>query len=183
MNAIVRECGSCTACCTHVQVSELNKPAGVPCRHLCGGCGIYATRPTACRAFQCSWLGGTFPLPEWARPDVVGALPETMTCEHDGVQYNIVVWKVFCSRRWLEWREKLLALIDLTNQSYSSIPDGSKREAAFIIVGDDEDEAVIVAGDDSLFFDVFRLWRRNGVRVNFSDGVSTDLLPPWSTNE
>ena len=35
----------------------LDKPAGVPCRHLISGsgCGIHDSRPAQCASFQCQW--------------------------------------------------------------------------------------------------------------------------------
>lgn len=67
-----RECGDCTACCVNLRIhsAALKKPANFPCVHLAGsgGCGIYASRPTACRSFHCGWrmLGG---LGDAWRPD------------------------------------------------------------------------------------------------------------------
>lgn len=73
-----RECGSCTACCTLMQVPELPKPAGVSCGNLCGkGCGIYEKRPGSCKAFQCLWLSGDIDIegdPEFMRPDKFGLM-------------------------------------------------------------------------------------------------------------
>jgi hypothetical protein len=47
------------------------KPKDQWCRHArkSAGCAIYATRPAACREFECSWLKGY--LPQWARPDKI----------------------------------------------------------------------------------------------------------------
>ena len=52
-----RICGSCTLCCTVMQVEELNKPAGVTCSYLAmgSGCTIRDQRPRACRRFFCGW--------------------------------------------------------------------------------------------------------------------------------
>lgn len=68
-----RRCGDCTGCCTALAIAELDKPAGVPCRHLRsdgGGCGIYETRPKACREYECGWRIGAGTLEQ--RPDHVG---------------------------------------------------------------------------------------------------------------
>jgi hypothetical protein len=42
-----RSCGPCSACCTTMGVSELNKPEHVACLHLKSpnGCGVYENRP------------------------------------------------------------------------------------------------------------------------------------------
>lgn len=69
-----RSCGSCSHCCTVLRVDPLDKPAGVDCVHQRGdrGCGIYATRPPICRAYQCLWLQGG--LEEDERPDRTGGI-------------------------------------------------------------------------------------------------------------
>ena len=55
-----RSCGDCSLCCKLPQIDELDKPAGVWCRHCVpgrgGGCQIYDTRPVPCRVFHCSWI-------------------------------------------------------------------------------------------------------------------------------
>jgi hypothetical protein len=55
-----RSCGSCTACCSALQVKELDKGDYEPCKHLrrgsIKGCGIYKDRPEDCRVYQCLWL-------------------------------------------------------------------------------------------------------------------------------
>jgi len=65
-----KSCGPCTMCCKLLTVAELEKPAGTACRHLAkgGGCGIYETRPTACRTFECVWLMDP-EMPHRFRPD------------------------------------------------------------------------------------------------------------------
>lgn len=66
-----RSCGECTACCTGMAVTEINKPVETPCEHLkAGGCGIYETRPQSCQDFHCLWRIGFGRVME--RPDRVG---------------------------------------------------------------------------------------------------------------
>lgn len=68
--AIVRRCGNCKLCCKVHSIAELEKPAGVWCKHCPGkGCSIYATRPTECRDYKCLWLDGV--LPDECRPDTL----------------------------------------------------------------------------------------------------------------
>lgn len=55
-----RQCGSCTACCTHTLVDEpdFKKAEGVTCQHCTGnGCGIFTSpeRPLVCRTWYCLW--------------------------------------------------------------------------------------------------------------------------------
>lgn len=53
-------CCECKACCVILPIAEteLAKPAGVQCQHLCeNGCGIYGTTewPKLCREYLCGW--------------------------------------------------------------------------------------------------------------------------------
>ena len=54
-----RECGSCSACCVSLRINTamLRKPADIECVNLTptNGCGIYGSRPPACRSFHCGW--------------------------------------------------------------------------------------------------------------------------------
>jgi hypothetical protein len=57
-----RTCGTCSLCCKLYEVSELDKPDDVWCRHCRpgkGGCSIYQNRPSSCVKFVCLWLDGT----------------------------------------------------------------------------------------------------------------------------
>jgi hypothetical protein len=57
MEPKAKSCGGCDVCCRLYEIDELEKPAGTLCAHACGsGCGVYAYRPAACRAFDCLWL-------------------------------------------------------------------------------------------------------------------------------
>lgn len=71
---VVRPCGSCTACCDHLAVPELNKKFAEKCGHSCGGCAIYEQRPQTCRQYRCLWTMG-FGKPS-DRPDRIGALTD-----------------------------------------------------------------------------------------------------------
>ena len=69
-----RNCDGCGACCTVLNVPQLNSPAYESCRHLCaGGCGIYESRPEICRVYFCEWALGN--APEWMKPNVCGVVP------------------------------------------------------------------------------------------------------------
>ena len=72
-----RDCGSCTACCTVLAVDkpEMQKEAGVPCRHCASGCAIYDTRPQLCRDYYCGWRQLPILDEEW-RPDRSGVFVE-----------------------------------------------------------------------------------------------------------
>ena len=57
-----------------MNVSALNKPAGVPCGHQNeAGCGNYENRPEVCRVWHCMWVrdaGNVFS--DSHRPDKLG---------------------------------------------------------------------------------------------------------------
>src|SRR5215831_13686041 len=57
--ALGRKCGTCSLCCYVLKVDALEKAADIWCKHCrpgCGGCSIYAERPSVCRGFACQWL-------------------------------------------------------------------------------------------------------------------------------
>ncbi len=68
-----RSCGSCALCCKLLHIEEIEKPAGVWCSQVRfgHGCGIYESRPNACRAFRCNWLNHAGLDDSW-RPDRAG---------------------------------------------------------------------------------------------------------------
>lgn len=63
---LLRQCGTCTACCTLMAVDGGAlfdpKPAGTPCSKLAvegQGCSVYASRPQPCRVWSCVWKHGS----------------------------------------------------------------------------------------------------------------------------
>ena len=68
------DCGACTVCCDLLGVAELHKPYYARCQHLTPGkgCGIYGTRPSACRVFRCAWHLGLFDFNDKWKPDRCG---------------------------------------------------------------------------------------------------------------
>ena len=68
-----RECGSCTECCTLLEIPTLQKPPRKRCPNLCkSGCGVYESRPSECRSFQCFW--SECHLRPASRPDKCGIM-------------------------------------------------------------------------------------------------------------
>ena len=78
-------CDGCHKCCDILTVEDFDKPPLTRCPHtvLGKGCAIYATRPAACRAFECTWLasqrdppdGETWDrMPPEMRPDRCGVV-------------------------------------------------------------------------------------------------------------
>ena len=54
----VYACVACGACCAAPDISTLNKPLGVKCRHLAPDqlCSIYADRPAVCHNYTPDWV-------------------------------------------------------------------------------------------------------------------------------
>lgn len=77
-----RTCGDCTACCTVMAIDkpDIQKQAGVTCRHCRGGCTIYETRPGLCRDFHCGWRQLPILDDSW-RPDRSGVFVEIEVIE------------------------------------------------------------------------------------------------------
>ena len=74
-NLATHPCGDCQACCTELEVTELDKPEGKPCLNLAErgcGCAKYDIRPQSCRRFNCLWRLGLLDLGD--RPDQTGVL-------------------------------------------------------------------------------------------------------------
>lgn len=83
-----RQCGSCTQCCTILEVTELKKPQRTSCSHLCeSGCSIYKKRPGSCRAFECEWINGNL--------SVEGADPELLRPDRFGLMFSIMYGTAF----------------------------------------------------------------------------------------
>ncbi|MGA7710585.1 MAG: hypothetical protein WCA81_01690 [Rhizomicrobium sp.] len=72
-----RECGECTVCCTVMAIDkpDIQKEAGVTCRHCVAACTIYDTRPPLCRDFYCGWRQLPMLDDVW-RPDRSGVFVE-----------------------------------------------------------------------------------------------------------
>lgn len=75
MAAPGKACGSCTLCCSVLDIVELKKPPGPLCPNCTAGpgCAIYATRPKVCRDFECEWLMSR-DLSHPFRPDRIGTI-------------------------------------------------------------------------------------------------------------
>jgi hypothetical protein len=56
----VRQCGSCTSCCTLLEVADVGTGVNEWCQYCVAGkgCSIYDSRPQMCRSFSCAWLQG-----------------------------------------------------------------------------------------------------------------------------
>ncbi len=87
-SGLQRSCGDCDVCCTAMNVTALNKPAGTRCKHMkTAGCSIYLDRPATCRDWYCMWVRdrhGIFS--EAERPDRVGLFLTASRPDPDGQQ-------------------------------------------------------------------------------------------------
>lgn len=108
-----RRCGSCTLCCRLPPVLELEKAAGVRCKHqrTGKGCSIYRARPMGCRAWSCLWL--IDPRTETLRrPDrsgyVLDCLPDYVTLP-SGRKLEVV--QIWCDSRGVTLEAALLAYL------------------------------------------------------------------------
>jgi hypothetical protein len=98
--AVGFDCGDCTACCTVLAVTELNKPMRFACQHQCrDGCRTYLARPSGCRQFNCLWLRGALQQHKSAT-ELVSHLPtqdsgnpadESLRPDHSGVIWDYFV--------------------------------------------------------------------------------------------
>jgi Fe-S-cluster containining protein len=71
----MRDCGSCTACCTWLIGNAYGYEfgGGRSCKFLCeGGCGVYKARPKTCEGYFCAWAQEL--IDEDYRPDKSGIL-------------------------------------------------------------------------------------------------------------
>lgn len=87
-----RRCGDCTACCTVMAIDkpDIQKQAGVTCRHCQGGCTIYETRPTLCRDYHCAWRLLPILDDSW-RPDRSGVFVELEVVEGETVISMVLI--------------------------------------------------------------------------------------------
>lgn len=88
-------CGECFACCIHLGIEELRRPAGQTCKHLDGSnpqkrCSIYATRPEGCQTYKCFYRSTTL-LPEHLRPDRCGFVTTAYELEGGELAARIVI--------------------------------------------------------------------------------------------
>lgn len=71
----MRECGSCTACCTWLIGDSYGWEFGngKSCKFLCeGGCSVHEARPKSCEKYFCAWAQEL--IDEEMRPDKCGIL-------------------------------------------------------------------------------------------------------------
>lgn len=87
-----RTCGTCTLCCTVMAIDkpEIQKEAGVTCRHCSGGCTIYETRPALCREYHCAWRQLPILDDSW-RPDLSGVFVELEVIDDQTVLSVVLV--------------------------------------------------------------------------------------------
>lgn len=84
-----KSCGDCGMCCKLLSIAEIEKPADRWCASFRRGrgCGIYASRPSACAGFECLWLQSEKLDDRW-RPDKAKFV---MYTEQDDRRLRVVV--------------------------------------------------------------------------------------------
>lgn len=89
-----RECGTCYACCVWLDITELHKKGGRPCKFLkhqkpTERCSIYKKRPVACSGYHCMWLTGCFGSD--MRPDISGLLATMYNDPENDGKYLVTI--------------------------------------------------------------------------------------------
>jgi hypothetical protein len=126
---MTRQCGECTLCCKLLPVDEgfrhpgiavLIKKAGERCPHqrFGKGCAIYATRPLACRFWNCRWLVNA-DTTDLSRPDrshcVIDIMPDVIRLTYpDLPQRDIEVVQIWIDPAYPDaWRTpEMMAFIE-----------------------------------------------------------------------
>lgn len=127
-----RKCGTCSACCRWPSVKEIDKPPRVPCQYLesqgfC--CTIYADRPKACSAYNCTWMRGIgSDLENRDRPDSYGVLIDRRWCQYG----HVLVAK------------SLTPKAALSKKGQAAIMRAVKDSKMICVVLDDDDDTLIV---------------------------------------
>jgi hypothetical protein len=127
-----RSCGSCSVCCTHVAIAQLDKPARVPCNHLEDGkgCQIYSSpeRPEVCHGFLCAWIQGLGAHDD--RPDTIGVMLSIQQVD-DGrfalaleIEHGAVVGKASSMIAEVATQTKLPVIIS----DYESLPPNDRGD-------------------------------------------------------
>ncbi len=120
-----RQCGTCTMCCKLIEVTELEKPENVWCRHCKPGkgCGSYDSRPSVCRTFYCGWMVDGSLGDNW-RPDRA----KFIITEEPGTARMFIVCDAAFAGAWR--REPYYARI----KSFLMVP-GMERQQVVILTG------------------------------------------------
>ncbi|MBR0694563.1 YkgJ family cysteine cluster protein [Bradyrhizobium lablabi] len=125
----VRQCGSCSLCCTVLEVTDVRKPVNQVCQYcdLGKGCTIYDDRPRMCRSFNCVWVQGHLG-DDWY-PDQIGMVL------HFGLDALNVQVDLGCPDRWRQ-EPYFSKLCELSLDGLRV--NGSRRYATLVVVGSDK---------------------------------------------
>ena len=126
--ASTRECGSCTSCCTLLEVTDAGKAVNEWCRHCEAGkgCTIYDQRPQMCRSFSCAWLQGHLD-DDWY-PEKAGMV---VHFSQDAV--NVQVDSAHPDR----WQQEPY-FSKLSEWSLNGIKSGNRGYATLVAIGDSD---------------------------------------------
>lgn len=124
-----RQCGTCSQCCTLLEVADVGKAVNAWCQHCEAGkgCRIYDDRPQMCRSFNCAWIQGHLG-DEWF-PETAGMV----------VHFSQDAVNVQVDPRWPErWRQEPF-FSKLREWSLNGIRmNGGRGYATLIAVGAEE---------------------------------------------
>jgi hypothetical protein len=182
----VRGCDGCTLCCKMMGVPALSKPANAWCPHCRtgSGCGIYDTRPTECRTFQCGYLLMPGLTPEWkpatSRLIIIGSGGNRINIRVDPGRPDAWRRQPFY-RVMKEWaamalREHKQVVVTIAQRSIVLLPD---RDVDLGTVGADEVITVIAtpAAGGSHTYEAYavKAGSHAGGRISAADGRPVQL--------
>jgi hypothetical protein len=136
-----RGCGSCTACCTALQVKSLGKGDYEKCKHLrrgsIKGCGIYKDRPKDCSDYECLWLAGIIESHDF-RPDKCGFVMNGSASEEIGAYIMVHELRPGASRtlpavELLEMIAKTAVVIEIQRDGIRKVRGGPAEAVQRII--------------------------------------------------
>jgi hypothetical protein len=125
-----RECGECTACCTHflIRTPGFTKLQGITCEHCENGCRIYEGRPQVCRDFFCGWR--TMPdLPDSWRPDRIGVIVRPFDAPSGVREYHFLLFGAKFALLDKGFAAAVAKLVGENRQTYLVLP-GKPDEAS-----------------------------------------------------
>ena len=167
-----KSCGECGMCCKLLAIAEIQKPADHWCRSFkrgCG-CGVYDSRPAACRGFECLWLQSEKLDDRW-RPDRARFV---MYTEDDDRRLRVVVDPAHP----LAWKQepyysRLKAMSQRAHDGHELLVSIGDRR--IVVFPDQDADLGIIDPDKHKIISGYAM--RDGEQVAFAL-VASDLDPP-----
>lgn len=167
-----KSCGECGMCCKLLAIAEIEKPAGRWCPSFKrgAGCGVYDSRPGACRGFECLWLQSEKLDDRW-RPDRARFV---MYTEDDDRRLRVVV----DPDHPLAWKQEpyYSRLKAMSRRAYDGhellVSIGDRR---IVVFPDQDADLGVIDPDKHKIISGYAM--RDGEQVAFAI-VASDLDPP-----